>query len=127
MDDVQLTKSFKNTEMLCPCGECDGGKMDHAFMTLLQHLRDLCKFPFDIESGYRCEKHNAAIGGEEHSLHKLGKACDIRFADGAELYKLIKFAPLFFTGLGVNNGSVHVDSRGGPGIAFTYYKHYVKK
>lgn len=95
-------------------------------MKQLQHFRSLCKFPFQIVSGYRCETHNKAIGGELKSKHLDGLAADIAYQDGEQLYRILKFAPLFFNGLGVNNGAVHVDSRPVP-LSWTYYKNYSKK
>lgn len=122
-----LTKNFLQTEFLCPCGACNGGSMNSGFMDSLQHYRDLCKIPFIILSGFRCEKENIRVGGESDSRHLVGCAADIRFHDGEEFYKLIKFVPLFFNGFGINNGSIHVDTRPSPPMAWTYYKNYEKK
>lgn len=100
--------------------------MDGRFMQDLQGFRDFCGFPFTVVSGFRCHEHNIAVGGEKDSMHLVGRAADIRFHDGIELYRLIKMAPLYFKGIGLNDGSVHVDNRDNE-VAFTYYKNYVKK
>lgn len=121
----KLTRDFKRSEFLCPCGECDGGKMNPYFMDKLQYMRDYCGFPFKILSGFRCAKHNAsaAVGGKPDSQHLKGNAADIVYENGVELYSIIAAAIRFgMRGIGVNNGSIHVDTRDGAYIAFTYYK-----
>lgn len=120
---MKLTKDFDEDELKCPC--CGAIKMDLTFMDSLQHFRNLCGFPFQVLSGFRCPKENARVGGEPDSRHLDGLASDIAFHNGDELYKLIKFAPIFFNGLGINNGSVHVDKRNTQ-TGWTYYKNYEK-
>ena len=36
-----------------------------------------------VNSGCRCEKHNARVGGVKGSKHVLGKACDLSCSKGA--------------------------------------------
>lgn len=44
---------------------------------VLQPLRDLIGKPININSGFRCEKLNTAIGGSSNSQHMYGQAADI--------------------------------------------------
>ena len=46
--------------------------------------------PFTINSGFRCEHHNKAVGGSPNSLHKLGRAADIHVPDNAVRYQILK-------------------------------------
>lgn len=46
-------------------------------LTVLQPLRDAWGEPLHINSGYRCPKLNAAVGGAPTSQHVKGEAADI--------------------------------------------------
>lgn len=46
---------------------------------ILQPLRDYMGIPGIINSGYRCPKLNAKVGGASNSAHMLGTAVDIQF------------------------------------------------
>ena len=56
--------------------------------------------PIYVNSGYRCEKHNKAVGGVLRSQHLVGQAADIRCDDNAALARIIvsqgKFDQLIF-------------------------------
>jgi hypothetical protein len=43
----------------------------------LEPLRVLIGKPLSVDSGFRCEALNAAVGGAKDSQHKLGEAADI--------------------------------------------------
>lgn len=49
---------------------------------MLQPIRDVYGKPVKVNSGFRCEKLNAIIGGSPSSSHKYGYAADIKPADG---------------------------------------------
>ena len=51
--------------------------MDRAFMEELQKVRSACDFPFRVNSGYRCEKHNAIVSKNSMNDHTEGLAVDI--------------------------------------------------
>ena len=55
---------------------------------VLQPLRDAWGRPLRINSGYRCEKLNAAVGGVPTSQHVKGEAADIAAENPAELARL---------------------------------------
>ena len=98
---------FSREELKCPCcGECH---MDPVFMAKLEALREACGFPFVVNSAFRCDVHNAAVGGGERSAHLEGLAVDIA-ADGRQAYRLITAAAKFgIWGIGVGRGFVHLD------------------
>lgn len=47
--------------------------------SVLQPLRDAVGMPLHINSGYRCEELNAAVGGVPTSQHVKGEAADVAF------------------------------------------------
>jgi uncharacterized protein YcbK (DUF882 family) len=70
---------FKNSEFSCKhCGKI---VIDSRLIARLEKLRhELGDTPIVITSGYRCPKHNKAIGGAKRSQHCQGKAVDIKVA-----------------------------------------------
>lgn len=74
MIDWSNYPNFSESEFTCHCG-CGQTNMDELFLNKLQRLRMLVGKPITISSGYRCDAHNASIGGGPE--HPLGKAADI--------------------------------------------------
>lgn len=79
---LDLTENFKLDEFECKCG-CvmpDEAYVNVRFLAdqLERHFRSLG--PISIESGYRCEDHNAkkSTGGGSKSKHLTGMAADIK-------------------------------------------------
>lgn len=62
-------------------------------LKVLQPLRDLWGGELQINSGYRCERLNKAVGGVPTSQHTKGEAADINAANPYELAKLIRETP----------------------------------
>lgn len=110
---MKLTKNFDAYEFDCPCGQCDGGKIDMDFVERLQLLRDRLKQPVYISSGFRCDLHNSRISGSSaDSLHIHGLAVDIHARDPEYKYRLLEIAfSLGFTGIGVYKSHIHLDMR----------------
>lgn len=79
---------------------------------VLDPLREWYGRPIFVNSGYRCEALNKAVGGVEGSYHLTGCAADIDARDRRENEKLFAFirAHLPFTELGWEGGGkwVHV-------------------
>jgi len=78
---------FKLDEFMCPCG-CRLNLINKNFVTLLDRLRGMCNFPFQINSGYRCPAHNAAVGSTSEN-HTSGLAADIRILSDYERHELL--------------------------------------
>ena len=84
----------------------------------LQVVRDYFGEPIHINSGYRSESHNAAVGGVPNSQHLLGKAADISMknytpkAIALAINKLMNRGLIEKGGIGLYNGFVHYDIRG---------------
>lgn len=86
---------FKLWEFACTCG-CGGVKTpSDKMLDALEELRVKAGKPLKIESGYRCQKKNAAVGGSPNSLHLTGIAVDIWIPGMSceEMYKLALSIP----------------------------------
>lgn len=108
--DIKLSKNFKVSEFSCKCSKCSETLIDLDHVAKLQKLREDLNSPITINSAFRCESHNKAIGGAKNSQHLLGIATDIvvkgmspdEVADACEN----------FDGLGRYDTFTHIDSRG---------------
>lgn len=71
--------TIKEFECRCWCGmPTDVAQSIEALVSqVLDPDRSLFGKPIKVNSGYRCAKHNAEIGGAVHSLHIKGEAADI--------------------------------------------------
>lgn len=102
---------FSPDEFACEC--CGQNLMDKGFLGQLDEARHMAKYPFVITSGYRCPKHNAAIGASATSSHQHGIAADIAAPSSHAVFLIVQ--SLIFTGfkrIGWNQGKhfIHVDS-----------------
>ena len=112
---------FSRRELDCHCG-CDAPPGAEKNLTKLaaslELLRDaLGATPLHVNSGYRCPKYNASIGGAKASQHMEGKAADLsgRLVTPGEIAKMAESVPVFAKG-GVGRYATfcHVDIRSGP-------------
>jgi len=73
-------KNFKLPEFKCKCkGKyCTGypAVLDSDLILYMSDIRNIYNTAMTIESGLRCEKHNASVGGTKGSRHNNGKAID---------------------------------------------------
>ena len=74
-------KYFRINEFRCHCG-CQmpaeaRQNIEALVANVLDPLRDEYGKPIYVNSGYRCEKHNKAVGGVPRSQHIVGEAADI--------------------------------------------------
>ena len=84
------TKNFKVSEFACKCG-CGKDDIDQRVIDMAQAIRDELGVPVRVNSGCRCEKHNAKSGGVKGSKHVLGKAADLSCSLGAvEMFETVK-------------------------------------
>ena len=75
------TKNFKASEFACKCG-CKFNNIDPRVMIMAQVIRDELGVPVRVNSGCRCEKHNAEVGGAKDSKHTKGLAADLSCSKG---------------------------------------------
>lgn len=56
---------------------------------LLDPARELLGTPILVNSGYRCEALNRAVGGAEESQHRYGQAADITCSNLPRLFAIV--------------------------------------
>ena len=89
MNDIQLSKNFKLSELTASetarrrkinndAPESVIENLRNLCQNVLQPLRDYVGKPITINSGYRCPLLNSYVGGSKNSQHKFGEAADIR-------------------------------------------------
>lgn len=103
-----IAKNFTPGELACRC--CGMICLDIPAIFRLQRARDIAGFPFIINCAYRCDIHNARVGGAPRSRHKI-MAFDIstRGKDAGAIYKALQAAG--FTTFGLYNTFIHTDPR----------------
>ena len=74
-------KNFRINEFVCRCG-CEmpaeaRQNIEALVANVLDPVREAYDKPIYVNSGYRCEKHNKAVGGVPRSQHMVGEAADI--------------------------------------------------
>jgi uncharacterized protein YcbK (DUF882 family) len=110
---------FKLSEF--DCKETGENKMDTSFLSLLDELREECGFPFTITSGYRSPNHSIEKAKNKPGTHAQGIAADIKVTSGWERYVITQKAlELGFTGIGIARGFIHVDTRAGTPVIWSY-------
>ena len=116
-DRSNLTKNFTVSELSCHgSGCCSTVKIDSILVDYLQKIRDHFGKPVTINSGYRCAKHNKAVGGASGSRHTKGQAADIVVKDVAPA-EVAKYAEsIGILGIGLYETAkdgyfVHIDTR----------------
>jgi len=122
---------FKLAEFQCQCKEKCPGKVPNLrindqLLETLNKVREEFGQSIIVPSGFRCKRHNSAIGGAVASQHLLGTAADIRPASGSkedleELYRICqKEDGVVGLGDGRRKGFIHVDVRPGQRKEWTY-------
>jgi len=87
-----------------------GEYMEDEFLRMIDAARDVAQIPFIINSGFRTEFHNRAVGGSENSSHLRGWAADIRAMNSTTRWIIIAAClQAGFTRIGVADTFVHID------------------
>lgn len=114
---TQLSTNFKSNEFACKGkGCCSSVMIDSKLVEYVQQIRDHFGKPVTINSGYRCAKHNKAVGGASSSYHTIGMAADIVVKD-VKPKEVAKYAEsIGILGVGLYETSkdgffVHIDTR----------------
>lgn len=104
-----LTKNFSKHEFACKC--CGVSKMNILFIKRLQIAREEAQIPFAITSGYRCLKHNTAVGSQPTSSHILGLAVDLAIPNSRNRFIVLSaLIEAGFTRIGIGSDFIHVDA-----------------
>ena len=83
--DTAKVKGIENT----PTQEAKE-KLVTLIENVLNPLREMYGKPITVNSGYRCPKLNAAVGGAKNSQHMRGEAADITAGSKEENRKLFE-------------------------------------
>lgn len=120
----QLSPHFRVSEFACRgVGCCNTVLVDEALVAHLQAIRDHFGVPVTVNSGYRCQTHNQAVGGAQFSRHMAGQAADISVA-GVAPAEVAQYAEeMGILGIGLYETDadgyfVHIDTR--PTRSFWY-------
>ena len=87
-------KYFGMEEFRCKCCGSTGSpqavaNIEALVENVLDPAREKLGAPIVVNSGFRCQKHNLAVGGVTNSQHMKGEAADIRCADLRRLKQII--------------------------------------
>lgn len=106
----KLSENFKVGEFTCKCGSCTELLLDQVLVDWLQKLRDHFGVSVNVNSGFRCQKHNRAVGGSASSHHMRGMAADIR-VKGVAPEKVAQYAEsIGIQRIGLYENFVHIGS-----------------
>nr|DAI28607.1 MAG TPA: peptidase [Caudoviricetes sp.] len=115
-DDIQY---FARAEFKCQCGGkyCNGYPAEPAEETvrMADEIRRRAGVPLTVNSGLRCKRHNAEVGGVSNSLHTTGQAVDLSGnVSPARLREIAEQVQAEMVpgrgGLGLYSWGVHVDN-----------------
>lgn len=82
----------------------------HDAILKLDDLRGAIGKPIIVSSAYRDPIHNAKVGGAPMSMHKFGRAFDIKLHNHDRAFLARKAEDVGFTGFGFYNSFLHVDT-----------------
>lgn len=102
-----MLNHFNINEFACAC--CGQSKMNMDFLLRLDKARAIADVPFNINSGYRCPKHNLAIGSTSKN-HTSGHAADIDCTNGPKRIRILcGLIKAGFKRIGIRKDFIHVD------------------
>ena len=109
---------FKKSEFKCKCGGkyCNGypEDIDMDMVRIADEIRHRIGKPIPVNSGLRCAKHNARVGGVSNSQHRYGTACDLGKPSGVTPAKMAAIAEDIMGntgGIGIYSWGIHIDTR----------------
>lgn len=112
-------KYFTRSEFKCQCGGryCNGYPAEPAEETvrMADEIRKRVGVPLTVNSGIRCARHNAEVGGVSNSLHTTGQAVDLSGSiSPAKLHQIAEQVQAEMIpgrgGLGLYSWGVHIDN-----------------
>lgn len=108
----KITANFKGSEFRCKCG-CGKIMIAEELVQQLQRVRDHFGASIMVSSGYRCPKHNKAVGSDSSSPHLLGVAADIRVTGHTSKEVAVVAEQIGFDGIAyINENYLHLDLKG---------------
>jgi zinc D-Ala-D-Ala carboxypeptidase len=109
LQEIKLVNYFKESEFACRC--CGVAKMQQSTIDKLIKAREIAGIPFVINSGYRCEAHNASVGGKSEGAHTSGYAVDIKATDSRSRFLILDAVlKAGFNRIGIAKTFIHIDN-----------------
>ena len=117
--DVQLSRNFHLRDFDCRCkySDCSVTYVEEELVLAFEEV--LAKCPagtrHQVDSGFRCTRHNEDVKGKVGSFHLTGKAGDLKVfgLSGGEVAALAEEIPVFKKGgVGIYDRFAHLDTRG---------------
>jgi len=102
-----MSEYFSEDEIRCSCG-CGKIVVDEDFLATMDAIRIEFGQPMGVNSWYRCEEHDKAIGGK--GRHVTGKAGDFACHHSLTRWRLITLALAHgINRIGVGSTFLHFD------------------
>ena len=116
-------KHFHIREFDCTHTGTGGSNMDPEFLENLDRLRETCKFPFHITSGWRDATHPREVvkASPGTGTHCQGLAADIAVSNGVERMNIVHEALKMGLSVGVARTFIHVDGRKTTPVLWSYH------
>lgn len=111
--NARLSAHFCASEFACHGQTCHCTEIliDETLVAYLEQIRAHFDAPVYISSGFRCEAHNASVGGASRSYHMRGQAADITVS-GISPDEVARYAEQTgILGIGLYDSFVHIDTR----------------
>ena len=114
--NMSLAEGLEHHEFKCKCARkaCHYTLVAESLRTTFDTLRKRVGFKLTINSGFRCQMHNAEVGGIPESSHSTGHAIDIATHDLSldQLETLIETAQELFDVVIIYETFIHCHMRG---------------
>lgn len=104
--DTSIVKGIKNVP-----NESQIINLKSLVTNLLQPIRELYGRPMKINSGFRSEELNKAVGGSATSDHRFGNAADVKVDNPKELFDIVINSGLQFDQLILYPTFIHLSYR----------------
>lgn len=85
-DNRVLVQHLNAKELHCKCqyADCTRTLVGESTVNSYHLVREHFTYPIAVNSAYRCQRHNADVGGKAGSFHMLGMALDLTPAEFSE-------------------------------------------
>jgi len=84
--------------------------MDPRLIFFVEEIERYTGQKLEVNSGYRCEKHNRKVGGSKTSSHLKGLAVDLEVDNSRLRFKVVSMAiSLGIHRIGISRNFIHLD------------------